>query len=115
MKKTDINKIVGQLEKNISARKKANPEKSYVAKLFKGGEEKIGRKISEEAVEVLIAAMNEPKKRIISESADLLFHLAVLLSHKKIKLEEVFAELESRLGISGLDEKASRIAKKKGK
>ena len=115
MKKTDINKIVAELENNISTRKKANPDKSYVAKLFKGGEEKIGRKISEEAVEVLIAAMNEPKKRIVSESADLIFHLMVMLSLKKIKLDEVFTELENRLGISGLDEKASRIAKKKGK
>lgn len=115
MKKADINKIVAELEKNIATRKKANPEKSYVAKLFKGGEEKIGRKISEEAVEVLIAALREPKKNIVSESADLIFHLMVMLSLKKIKLEEVFAELENRLGISGLDEKASRIAKKKGK
>lgn len=115
MKKTDVSKIVKELNKMILARKGGDVKKSYVAKLFKEGEAKIGRKVTEEASEVLIAALKETNKRVVSESADLLFHLMVLLAKKKIDPTEVFAELEKRMGISGLDEKASRTAKKKGK
>ena len=110
--KTDT---LNKLYKTLQDKKKANPSKSYVAKLFKEGEEKIGRKIAEEATEVLVAGINESKKRIISESADLMFHLMVLLAKKNIKPDDVLGELEKRMGISGLDEKAARIAKKKGK
>ncbi len=103
--------ILNKLYKVIQDRKKANPEKSYVAKLIKEGPEKIGRKITEEASEVLIAGIQESNKRIVSESADLIFHLMVLLAKKNIKPDEVLAELEKRMGISGLDEKAARKAK----
>lgn len=108
-------KTLDKLYKLILDRKKADPKKSYVAKLFKEGDEKIGRKITEEASEVLIAAIKEPKKRIVSEMADLLFHMMVMLAKKGIKPDDVLGELEKRMGISGLDEKAARIAKKKGK
>jgi phosphoribosyl-ATP pyrophosphohydrolase len=111
MKENTLNKLY----KTIQTRKKSSPEKSYVAKLLLEGEEKIGRKVTEEAVEVLLAGVLESKKRLISESADLIFHLTVLLAKKNIKPEEIMLELERRMGISGLDEKASRIAKKKGK
>jgi phosphoribosyl-ATP pyrophosphohydrolase len=112
MKKNDT---LNKLYKVIQDRKKADPKKSYVAKLLKDGEEKIGRKITEEASEVLIAGIKESKKRVVSESADLVFHLMVLLAKKNIKPDEVLAELEKRMGISGLDEKAARTAKRKGK
>ena len=110
-----MEKTIKKLYKTILDRKKSDPKKSYVAKLLNEGVEKIGRKITEEASEVLIAGIKESKKRIVSESADLLFHLMVLLAKKGIKPEEVFQELEKRMGISGLDEKAARKAKKKGK
>ncbi len=111
MSKDTLNKLY----KTLQDRKKADPKKSYVAKLFKEGPEKIGRKITEEASEVLIAGIKESKKRIISESADLIFHLTVLLAKKNIKPDEVMEEIENRMGISGLDEKAARTAKRKGK
>ncbi len=113
--KIDINQIIAELEKTIADRRKGDPKTSYIAKLFKDGEKKISRKVSEEAGEVVIAALAEGDKELISESADLLFHLLVLLGYKKISITKVFAELEKRMGISGLDEKASRIAKEKGK
>ncbi len=110
-KKDTLDKLYDLLRE----RKKADPKKSYVAGLFKAGEEKIGRKVVEEASEVLIAGIKESNKRIVSESADLIFHLTVLLAKKGIKPEKVMQELEARMGISGLDEKAARTAKKKGK
>jgi phosphoribosyl-ATP pyrophosphohydrolase len=109
------NDTLNKLYKTLQDRKKADPKKSYVAKLYKEGAEKIGRKITEEASEVLIAGIKETNKRIVSESADLVFHLMVLLAKKNIKPDEVMKELEKRMGISGLDEKAARTAKKKGK
>lgn len=104
-----------KLFQTIDERKSANSEKSYVASLLQGGTEKIGRKVTEEATEVLIAALIEGREELINESADLLFHLIVLLSEKNISPDEVMQVLEDRMGISGLDEKAARIAKEKGK
>jgi phosphoribosyl-ATP pyrophosphohydrolase len=106
---------IEQIEQLISERKNADAANSYVAKLFAEGNAKIGRKVTEEALETLIAALSEGKERTISEAADLIFHLTVLLSYNNIKFDEVLNELQNRLGISGLDEKASRIAKEKGK
>ncbi len=102
-----------KIYKIVGSRKSADPKKSYVAFLLEGGVKKISKKIGEEASETIIAALSESKERIISESADLLFHLIVLLYAKKIKPSEVLEELEKRLGISGLDEKAARNQKKK--
>ncbi|HCR85929.1 MAG TPA: phosphoribosyl-ATP diphosphatase [Alphaproteobacteria bacterium] len=110
-----MEKIITDIEKLIAKRKSAPVATSYVASLFAGGSEKIGRKVCEEATETLIAALKETKKRQVSEAADLIFHLLVLLSYNKIKFSEVAQELEKRLGISGLDEKAARTAKKKRK
>ena len=104
-----------KLQGVIQSRQKADPEKSYVAKLFNEGEEKICRKVTEEATEVLIASLKEGDEELTSESADLLFHLMVLLTYKNISPSKVFDELEKRMGISGLDEKALRIAQNKGK
>lgn len=107
--------ILQKLLDTVEERKASDPSKSYVASLFAGGSEKIGRKVTEEATEVLVAALVEGEKELINESADLLFHLMVLLSHKNIDISEVLKVLEERMGISGLDEKAARIAKEKGK
>jgi len=72
------------------------PKDSYVATLFRLGEDRIIQKVGEEATEVVIAAKNKNKQRIISETADLLFHLLVLLSFKNITLTNIEKELESR-------------------
>jgi phosphoribosyl-ATP pyrophosphohydrolase len=85
-----------ELYKVIQDRKKNMPEKSYVAALFSEGKDRIIQKVGEEATEVVIAAKNEDKKRIIEESTDLLFHLLVLLTASDINYSEIEEELEKR-------------------
>ncbi|MCB2072970.1 MAG: phosphoribosyl-ATP diphosphatase [Novosphingobium sp.] len=97
-----------RLEATIAARRGADPDSSYVAKLNARGVPKIAQKLGEEAVEAVIAAMADDRKGLVSESADLLFHLLVMLGAKGIALEEVLAELDRREGTSGIAEKASR-------
>lgn len=103
--------VLYKLYATVNTRKKADPEKSYVARLMKRGRRKICQKLGEEAVETAIAALSEGKKATISESADLLFHLTVLWSEMGIKPDDVMKELESRIGKSGIAEKASRKGK----
>ncbi|MEM9086369.1 MAG: phosphoribosyl-ATP diphosphatase [Pseudomonadota bacterium] len=97
-----------RLEATIASRLTASPETSYVAKLNSKGLGKIAQKVGEEATETVIAAVSGSDKELVSESADLLMHLIVLLQAKGVSLEEVYAELARREGVSGLDEKASR-------
>ena len=85
-----------ELYKTIISRKVELPEGSYVASLFKGSDDRIIQKVGEEATEVVIAAKNSSKERLISETADLLFHILVLLAARGVNLEEVMNELESR-------------------
>ena len=85
-----------ELYKVIQNRKENMPEKSYVASLFREGNDRIIQKVGEEATEVVIAAKNEEKKRIIEESADLIFHLLVLLAASDIHYSEIEEELEKR-------------------
>lgn len=92
----------------IQQRSKADPDKSYVAKLFKKGRKKIAQKIGEEAAELIIEAIDDKKKLTISESADLLFHILVLWAEMGISPEKVMEELQSREGVSGIDEKKNR-------
>ena len=92
----------------IEDRRGKSPDKSYVAKMFKKGRNKICQKVGEEAAEVIIASLAEKKKDVVSESADLLFHLCMLWADKGVSIDKVMAELESRMGMSGLDEKAAR-------
>ncbi|MGA7617297.1 MAG: bifunctional phosphoribosyl-AMP cyclohydrolase/phosphoribosyl-ATP diphosphatase HisIE [Thermoanaerobaculia bacterium] len=77
-------------------RKESQPEGSYSAKLFASGKERIVKKIGEEATEVVIAALAEGRERVVSEVADLLFHLTVLLANEGISPREVAAELAAR-------------------
>src|SRR5689334_10539783 len=107
--------ILQRLYDVVLERRKADPDESYVAKRFKQGTAKIAQKFGEEAVETVIAAMQEDKKEIISESADMIFHWLLLLADAGIKPEEVMEELDMRTGISGLDEKALRSMKEKEK
>lgn len=89
-----------ELYKIIEDRKKEMPKNSYVASLFKKGADKIIQKVGEESTEVIVAAKNQSKKRIISEVADLIFHLLVMMSLFKIKPSDVLKELDKRRGSS---------------
>ncbi len=85
-----------QLWATIQARKAAMPEGSYTAHLFRSGENEILKKIGEESVEIIIAAKGEGDDRVIYESADLIYHLLVLLAHRGLTWEQVEAELSQR-------------------
>ena len=106
--------VLERLYKVVQDRRKADPDKSYIAKRLQQGTAKIAQKVGEEAVETVIAAMRKDKKEIIGESADLLFHWLMLLADAGIEPKEVMDELERREGISGLDEKANRKLKMEG-
>ena len=97
-----------RLESTIARRRGADPSTSYVAKLHQRGLPVIARKLGEEAVEAVVAALSGEREELVGEAADLLFHLSVLLDARDIPLAEVMAELDRREGLSGLDEKASR-------
>jgi phosphoribosyl-ATP pyrophosphohydrolase len=89
--------------------RKANPsENSYTASLMDKGLDKILKKIGEEATEVVIAAKGGKREEIVYESADLIFHLLVLLGYRDIPVEELYDELRRRFGISGIEENNSR-------
>ena len=92
----------------ILARKEQQSDSSYTASLMRGGIDKILKKIGEEATEVVIAAKGGKHDEIVYESADLVFHLFVLLGHQNIPPEDVYRELRRRFGTSGIAEKASR-------
>lgn len=96
------------LEQTIAERRKADPSASYVAKLTARGRGKIAQKVGEEAVEAVIAAMADNRAELVGESADLLFHLLVLLADCDIPFDDVLNELDRREGLSGLVEKAAR-------
>ena len=97
-----------RLEQTIAERATAAPDASYVAKLNAKGLETIAKKLGEEATETVIAALSQGKDELAAESADLLFHLLVVLQAKGVSLDQVMAELDRREGVSGLVEKASR-------
>jgi phosphoribosyl-ATP pyrophosphohydrolase len=92
----------------IAARKGADPAQSYTAKLLAQGVEKCAKKFGEEAIETVIAAIQKDKAELAKESADVLYHLAVLWAASGIAPEDVYAVLKAREAMSGLEEKASR-------
>ena len=100
--------ILQRLFHTIESRKDADPQTSYTAKLFSKGTSRIAQKVGEEAVETLIAAVAKDKPHVISESADLLYHLCVLWANAGICPDDVFNALEQREGISGIAEKNAR-------
>ncbi len=104
----NMQSVFEQLSATIESRKTASPDSSYVAKLFHKGADSILKKIGEEATEVVIAAKDENREQIVYESADLLFHLMVMLARYDLTLADVAEELARREGLSGLVEKASR-------
>jgi phosphoribosyl-ATP pyrophosphohydrolase len=97
-----------QLQAVIRTRLGGDPNTSYVAKLHSRGRAKIAQKVGEEAVETVIAAIADDREGLVSESADLLFHLLVLLADAGLSLDDVRAELHRREGLSGIAEKAAR-------
>lgn len=99
-----------RLEATIRERLSADPASSYVASLHARGTPVIARKLGEEAVEAVVAALSGSREELVGEAADVLFHLTVLLAEKRVPLAEVMAELDRREGVSGLEEKAARNA-----
>lgn len=97
-----------RLEETVRARRDADPATSYVASLFAKGRPRIARKLGEEAVELIVAALAEDRAALTGEAADLLFHLLVLLAEAELPLADVLVELERREGLSGIAEKAAR-------
>ena len=97
-----------RLAATIAARKGADPESSWTAKLLAKGPEKCAEKFGEEAVEAIIEAVKGDSERLTSEAADVLYHLLVMLAARDVTLDEVLAELERREGTSGIAEKAAR-------
>lgn len=97
-----------RLAETINARKTANPDTSWTAKLLSQGPEKAAEKFGEEAVEAVIEAVRGDTERLTAEAADVLYHLLVMLAAHDVTLQDVLDELERREGTSGLTEKASR-------
>ncbi|GFE76197.1 MULTISPECIES: phosphoribosyl-ATP diphosphatase [Novosphingobium] len=99
---------LARLEATIAARRAADPDSSYVAKLNARGIGKIAQKLGEEATETVIAALTEDDKALVGEASDLIFHLMVLLGARGVPFDAVLAELDRREGVSGIAEKAAR-------
>ncbi|PLY17089.1 MAG: phosphoribosyl-ATP diphosphatase [Sedimenticola sp.] len=97
-----------RLAQVLEQRKGADPDSSYVAKLYGKGLDAILKKIGEEATETVMAAKDGDPDKIVYETADLWFHTLVLLAQQGLGPEHVLAELDRRFGLSGLEEKASR-------
>ena len=102
------NDILDAVYQVVQDRKQNPSEKSYVASLYAKGLDKILGKIGEEATEVAVAGKGGEVDEVVSEVADLWFHTLVLLSYYDLPPEKIYAELERRFGLSGLEEKASR-------
>ncbi len=103
--------LIGRLEATLRARKGASAQKSYTRSLYEQGPAAIGEKIREEAGELAEAIVSETNERVASEAADVLFHLLVGLGAREVPFRDVLAVLASRLGTSGLAEKAARTKK----
>lgn len=97
-----------RLAATVQARKGADPESSWTAKLLAKGPEKCAEKFGEEAVEAIIEAVKGDREKLTAEAADVLYHLLVMLAARDVTLDQVLAELERREGTSGLAEKAAR-------
>jgi phosphoribosyl-ATP pyrophosphohydrolase len=99
-----------QLDRFLADRAKASPDESYTAMLLQKGPAYAAKKLGEEAVEAVIAAVEGQPRALVMEGADVLYHLLVVLRARGVALQDVLAELERRTARSGLEEKASRPA-----
>jgi phosphoribosyl-ATP pyrophosphohydrolase len=100
--------VLQRLAATIHARRADAANKSYTRQLLDAGAERCAKKLGEEATEVIIAALSQDGRALTREAADLVYHLLVLLESKDVPLADVLAELQSRMGTSGLAEKAAR-------
>ncbi len=103
-----VTDTLSTLTQTIATRRSADPATSYVARLHVGGAALIARKLGEEAVETVVAALTADDAALTAEAADLVFHLMVLLDARGLSLADVTAELARREGLSGIAEKAAR-------
>lgn len=101
--------VLARLEAQIDARKASTAAQSYTKSLFDGGAEAIGAKLREEAGELAQAIASESEERVASEAADVIYHLLVALRSRDVTWRDVLHVLESRSGVSGLDEKLARL------
>jgi len=99
---------LADLEKIVAARARSGDAGSWTAKLFAGGQQKAAKKLGEEAVETVIAAIAGDEDALVAESADLLFHWLVVLAVADVPLSRVMDELQRRTAQSGIAEKAAR-------
>lgn len=99
---------LNRLAEMLESRKAADPQSSYVAKLYAKGMDGILKKVGEEATETILAAKDGDPQKIIYETADLWFHTLVMLAHAGLHPDDILNELARREGLSGLDEKAAR-------
>ena len=100
--------VLARLAAIIRARRGETASKSYTRELLDAGPERCARKLGEEAVETIIAALGPDPKALTREAADLVYHLLVLLESRQVAFADVLVELERRVGVSGLTEKAAR-------
>ncbi len=105
---SDFSDVLARLAATIEARKGADAASSWTAKLLAGGPPLAGKKLAEEAVETVIAAVQGDRDAVAAESADLIYHWLVLLAASGVSLDDVAAKLAAREGMSGIDEKARR-------
>ncbi|MEW6017082.1 MAG: phosphoribosyl-ATP diphosphatase [Pseudomonadota bacterium] len=104
---SDLAEVLTRLSSVIAGRKDADPATSYTARLL-AEPERAAKKLGEEAVETVIAAVQGDADALAAESADLLYHWLVVLAAAGVSLEAVAEKLAAREGVSGLDEKAAR-------
>ena len=109
----DTGDVLSALAAVLETRKGGDPDASYVARLFHKGQDAILKKIGEEATEVVMASKDQAPASVINEMADLWFHSMVLLSWHGLSPDDVLGELQRRVGLSGLEEKASRKARER--
>ena len=105
---SESEQILQQLAVILESRKGADPDSSYVARLYAGGLDAILKKVGEEATETVLAAKNGDPQQLIHETADLWFHTLVMLIYQGLGPDVVLRELERRFGLSGIEEKAAR-------
>ncbi len=111
--KPGMHETLDRLAATIEIRRGGDPEKSYVAGLLAGNVDAVLKKIGEEATETILAAKSGDRLHLVQETADLWFHCLILLARSGLGPGDVLAELHRREGISGIDEKAARKAKKR--
>jgi phosphoribosyl-ATP pyrophosphohydrolase len=102
--------VLHRVAATLAERRKADPDSSYVSSLYHKGTDAICKKVAEEAAETILAAKDGDRLHIVWEVTDLWFHSMILLSHFGLGVDDVLAELRRREGVSGIDEKKSRLA-----